>query len=487
MRRLLAVFTVSTVFALVAGIVVAAPALAAPMQISEDPYTNPQSQHKTQVEPDSFAFGSTTVAVVQTGRIFGGGAANIGWATSTNGGASWVHGFLPGTTVHATPPGIYDAISDPAVAYDPKHQVWMISGLAIRNTGANDVLTSRSTNGGLTWGNPVVTAAGDPLSFYDKNWITCDTSFSSPFYGNCYTQWDDAGRGNLMRMSTSIDGGLTWGPPKSTANNETGTIGGQPVVLANGTVVVPFLGNTGIKAFRSTDGGGTWTVPVTVANVFYHTPAGGIRAPLPGPTAEVRIPGPVVVAWSDCRFEASCTANDIVMSSSTNGTTWAPVTRIPLDPIGSGVDHFLPGIAIQGQTLAASVAPHLALGYYYYPVANCTSATCQLDVGFSFSANGGGVWSPPQQLAGPMTLSWLANTSQGRMVGDYISTSYVGPNAFPVFASATAPAGGLFQEHLFTSQQAANSFVGPGLRASSAGANSGFRQWRVRPGLTTAN
>src|SRR6266511_240314 len=304
MRRALALVTISTVFALIGGILIAAPALAAPIQISEDPYTDAGAQHKTQVEPDSFAFGSTIVAVFQTGRTFGGGASNIGWATSTNGGANWVHGFLPGTTPVSTPPGIYNRVSDPAVAYDPKHGVWMISVLGIRPNGINDIVTSRSTDGGLTWNNPVNTALGDAISFYDKNWITCDTSFSSPFFGNCYTQWDDAGRGNVMLMSTSTDGGLTWGPPKRTANQETNTIGGQPVVTANGTVVVPFRSlSDGIKAFRSTDGGNTWSTPVVVSTVSYHQPAGGIRAPFALPSAEVRIPGPVVVAWPDCRFE----------------------------------------------------------------------------------------------------------------------------------------------------------------------------------------
>ncbi len=38
-----------------------------------------------------------------------------------------------------------------------------------------------------------------------------------------------------------------------------------------------------------------------------------------------------------------------------------------------------------------------------------------------------------------MTLSWLPNTTQGRMVGDYISTSYAGGTAHPVFAVANAP------------------------------------------------
>jgi hypothetical protein len=487
MKRLLAWLTVSTVFALAAGVVVAAPALAAQVKLSEDPYTDPGAQHKTQVEPDTFGFGRTIVAAFQSGRTFGGGASNIGWATTTDGGANWTNGFLPGTTIYATPPGNYARASDPAVAYDPKRGVWMISVLGLRQDGDTDIVTSRSTDGGLTWNNPVATAIGPPGSFYDKNWIACDTSASSPFFGNCYTQWDDFGNGNLMLMSTSTDGGLTWGPPKSTANNERGTIGGQPVVLQNGTVVVPFLGNQGVEAFRSTDGGNTWTVPTVVSNLFYHRPAGGIRAGVPLPSAEVRIPGQIVLVWPDCRFEPGCSANDIVMTTSSNGINWAPVRRIPIDPIGSGVDHFIPGVSIQQQTLTPTLSPHLALGYYYYPVANCTSATCRLHVGFVFSTNGGATWSPPQELAGPMTLSWLANTSSGRMVGDYISTSYSGENAFPVYADAEAPIGSVFQEHTFTTPIPAASFTGPGRPSSSAGAIYGVNPWTPTPGVTSSN
>ena len=37
------------------------------------------------------------------------------------------------------------------------------------------------------------------------------------------------------------------------------------------------------------------------------------------------------------------------------------------------------------------------------------------------------------------------------MVGDYISTSFASGSARPVFASATAPSGGVFAEAMFTS------------------------------------
>ncbi len=89
-------------------------------QVSSDPYTVAPGQHATEVEPHMLANGSTLVAAFQTGRISQGGATAIGWATSTDGGATWSHGFLPGLTT-GEGSGPYDAASDPAVAYDAKH------------------------------------------------------------------------------------------------------------------------------------------------------------------------------------------------------------------------------------------------------------------------------------------------------------------------------------------------------------------------------
>jgi hypothetical protein len=416
-----------------------------PTPISQDPYTNPEGQHKTQVEPDSFGHGDTVVTTFQTGRVFGGGASNIGWATTTNAGRTWTTGMLPGTTVNQGGP--WSFISDPAVAYDPEHDVWMISTLgfggAASTFGApSAILTSRSTDGGLTWQDPVITSLG-PSSFYDKNWIACDTWPASPHYGNCYTEWDDTGLGNQISMSTSTDGGLTWSPAASPGDLSSG-LGGQPVVRPNGDVIVPYTENySAIRSFRSTDGGITWTSSVQVTTSTRHTVAGGLRSP-PLPSAEVDGSGKVYVVWHDCRFRISCSANDIVMSTSTDGQTWSPVARVPIDPTDSGVDHFIPGIGADRASFGAGA--RLALSYYYYPVSGCNASTCQLTAGFVSSLDGGATWSAPKQISAPMNLSWIANTSQGRMVGDYISTSFAGGYAFPVFAIAKPPTGGVFSE-----------------------------------------
>jgi hypothetical protein len=225
------------------------------------------------------------------------------------------------------------------------------------------------------------------------------------------------------------------------------------VVQPTGTVVVPIIGFATrggvIDSFSSSDGGTSWGSTTRVDSILYHRPAGGIRAGLPAPSAEVDGTGNVFVVWPDCRFEAGCAANDLVFSKSADGANWSTATRIPLDPIGSGVDHFIPGLAVNRSTSGSTA--DLALGYYYYPVSACTSATCQLNVGVSTSGDGGASWTAGTKLAGPMSLGWLPSTSQGVMVGDYISTSFSSSgSAFPMFAVANAPSRGVFDEALYT-------------------------------------
>jgi hypothetical protein len=180
-----------------------------------------------------------------------------------------------------------------------------------------------------------------------------------------------------------------------------------------------------------------------------HVPAGGLRSGAGLPTAEIDAAGTVYVAWQDCRFRSGCPANDIVYSTSSNGTTWSTVARVPIDATTSGVDHFIPGIGVDRATSGSSA--HIGLYYYFYPTANCTSATCQLTVGYVSSVNGGSTWSAPQTVGGPMSLSRIASTTQGSMVGDYISCSITGGKAVAIFAIGKTPSNGqAFDEAMYT-------------------------------------
>ena len=141
-----------------------------------------------------------------------------------------------------------------------------------------------------------------------------------------------------------------------------------------------------------------------------------------------------------------------MISTSTDGATWSAPQRVPIDGVGSNIDHFIPGIAVDKATSGSSA--HVALAFYYYPDANCTTATCQLEVGYVSSTDGGATWSKETMLtSSAMNLAWLATTTSGNMVGDYISTSFANGKAFPVFVVASAPgSGGQLNEALFTTK-----------------------------------
>ena len=158
---------------------------------------------------------------------------------------------------------------------------------------------------------------------------------------------------------------------------------------------MPFETGNQIRSFRSIDGGASWRSTVAVATVQHHTEAGNLRSGSL-PTAEI-------------------------------------------DSAGIGIDRNTSGTTAR-----------IGVTYYFYPVSNCTAATCQLSVGFISSTNGGTSWSTATQVAGPMTLASIPNTSQGRMFGDYISTSVrPGGNAFPVIPIASAPSGTTFNMGMF--------------------------------------
>ena len=344
-------------------------------RLSVDPYANRDSQHETAVEPDNFAFGSTVVAAYQLGRREGGAAANIGTAVSHDAGRTWQRSVLPGVTVNAGGPET--AASDPTVAYDAVHNVWLVGTLTIHPGGSN-VMVARSSDG-LHWSAPVVAAEGPVL---DKDWLVCDNGASSPFRGRCYAEYTDDQQNRTLSQS-SDDGGATW---------------------------------------RSSD--------VSDLQSAANDPVRAIALP----SVDVDSTGTMYAVWHDCRFRPSCAANDIVLSTSTDGVTWSSPSRVT-----TALSSFIPGLGADPTTPG-----RLGLVYAYF------DARQALNVAFTQSRDGGKTWTRAQRLnTQPMQMSWLPRAEGGRMVGDYFSTAFSAGRVVPVYALAAAPANGRLREGIF--------------------------------------
>ncbi len=417
------------------------------LQLSSDPYNNRGSQHQTEVEPGTYSSGSTIVSAFQAGRFSDRGSSNIGWAASTDGGRTWQHGFLQGTTKYAGGP--YDRITDPTVAYDAAHHTWMINTIVfLQESGgirAPAVLASLSPDG-INWGNPVTVANVGSNGYLDKDWVVCDDTSTSRYYGHCYAEWDDSARGNLIQMSTSTDGGRTWRAAGTTVNRASG-FDGEPLVQPNGTVIVPLsnANQTAVMAFTSNDGGASWSQPITIATVTSFSQSAYFHDDILL-TAAIDGSGKVYLAWADCRFENGCQGNDLVITTSTNGIAWTSVRRIPIASPGSGINYYVSSLGVDTST-SGSMA-HLGLVFYYY-TASC-AYNCKLSVGFISSIKGGSAWNIKTQLAGPFPASWIAQGNN--KVGDYISVSFSNGRAFPVFSVAASPSAGHLNETMDTVQ-----------------------------------
>jgi hypothetical protein len=411
-----------------------------------------QIQHQSEVETDTFSWGSTVVSAFQVGRNSTAyGAQAIGWATSSDRGVTWKQGILPGLTasslVHPNP--AFPLVVNQSVAYSARFGTWLIPSVTYQATGTafreKALMLNRAVDG-VRWSDAVTALSNN----VDKAWAACDNSSASPFYGNCYIAYSQIDNSYRLAFITSRDGGVSWSAPRLTA---TGALGYNaiPTIAPSGRVVVVAtdatrngLNGSAMFSIVSTDGGSSWSSTHPLTTVRYHPPAGGLRA-MNKPTVDVDAAGTIYAAWGDCRFESNCAANDIVLARSIDGLAWTVPARVTTNPVGSIGDHFIPGLAV----LPGSAGPRAQLGlvFYSYPHAVCSAATCAVDVTYLTSLNGGVTWSAPYRLnPASMSLAWLATGSRGPMVGDYESVSFVGGSAVTVYPLATAPSQGTLHE-----------------------------------------
>jgi PKD repeat protein len=461
-------------------------------QVSSDGITqalaNNSFQHTTELETDTFSWGSTIVSSYQVGRNgYGSGAQAIGFATSKDNGQTWTSGLLPGVSASSPhPTSLFTNVVNQSVAYDDKHSTWLIPTVPYIETATAPtptfhevaLLVNRSSDG-LTWsdpiaavGNPSAIVIGDKTTYgnVDKAWGVCDNTPTSPHYGNCYvaySQLDNAAPNQLaLAVVTSTDGGLHWSAPVNIPTATPGTFvtgyNTNPVVQPNGTLVVVATdvnngkNGTPLISAVSTDGGTSFSTASTVATIQCDAPSisskscatgGGIRA-LNKPTVDVASDGTVYAAWIDCRFRTTTCVDDVVFATSSDGLHWSQPKLVGVTPTAAE-DKFIPGFAVDPGTSGSTA--HLAVVYYTFVAGSC-STTCLVEAQVATSYDNGATWSAPYTINSGGSLpafpvSWLANSPLGRMVGDVESISFTNHSPTTVVSLATAaPSGSTFHQ-----------------------------------------
>src|SRR5947207_704979 len=266
--------------AVAAALALAPAAQAAVSQVSSDPYTqatckaSSTTNHKTEVEPDSFANGSTIVAAYQVGRIYDGGACATGFATSTDNGASWTNGLLPGITKWFGG-GPNDRATDASVAYDASHNVWLISSLTLLEAGGvhgNAVVTIATIRhhrvaGSLREG-PLPSAEIDGAGTAYVAWADCRFRQScrtndivlSHSLNATGTSWSSVARVPIDATNSRVDHFIPGLAVNKATAGSTAKLGLTYYFYPSGSTQLS------VGFVSSTNAGSTWSTPTTLAS-----------------------------------------------------------------------------------------------------------------------------------------------------------------------------------------------------------------------------
>ena len=324
-----------------------------------------------------------TTAPLASPCPFAPAAPTSAFYRSTDDGATWTGGYLPGfDTIHRTSGG------DPTLDYGPRRCVngafSFTCGAVIYygsladpfgdKVGGEQVTVSRSYDDGATWSNPVeATSTDNKSSFDDHEWIAVDHVAGSPHFGRVHLFWavfcySCAGNGNVkLYVAHSDDEGRTWSRAVqvSAANNNAAQgfrETGQVAVASDGTVEAFWTENADSKGKLpslqvvavSKDGGDSFTPPVTIAPVVDYPLTGtpfdvvDLFNRVPGMSARVDCyPHPAADPSSTNVYVTWCDFSDgrgvVEGAVSSDGTHWSTLGTIGDVP---GRNAFFPALSV---------------------------------------------------------------------------------------------------------------------------------------------
>lgn len=416
------------------------------IDVSKEP--GPQSETAIAVNPDN-----PSQIVAGSNEIF---RLPMRGYFSSDAGASWTGVDLP-----LPPPLVnngFDFGSDPGVAWDTRGNVYysyivvfFSKAFAVsRNSVAIDgteMAVARSSDGGLTWASTYFALQTGESSFNDKPMITVDTNPASPLLNTIYVAWDAAVGSMGIQVSRSTDGGQTFSAPVS-AGPPFG-IGADPFVGPDSSLYVAWhdVTNTRIAVSRSIDSGRTFG-PVTIiapTRVAFDVaiPAMNTRRALVYPACGGDLsPGPnrgtLYCSWMD---ETATDGADIFTSRSTDrGSTWSPPLRVNDDRRGIPNDQFNQWLAIDQSDGSVNLS---------WDDTRNDPTHVSTDIFYTRSTDGGQTFTKNLQVTTAPTNETCCGADLGNQYGDYEGIAALGGSVHPVWTDRRASVASL-DEEVFT-------------------------------------
>jgi hypothetical protein len=407
---------------------------------------NPEAE----VEPDVSANPArrrNLIGVWQQDRFSNGGARGLVAGYSNDAGKTW--GEVPLPFSRCTAGGLrFDRASDPVVSIGPDGRAYAVSlsftpnNLAPNFTTADAVASATSTNGGRTWKRVRILdqdTNGDVQGSLDKEWVVADPTHP----GVAYATWDhftpnpDGSFHVPARFARTTDGGRTWSAPVTIAAlpaDEAATIDTPVVDPRTGAVFVFFNWSTPgnpdrFALVKSTNRGRTWTTPQPIV------PVGAVGVVDPNNAAALRTgdslfsaaidprTGRMYLAWQSAALSSGEYDESLLITSRDSGRTW---TSPKVVSTRYGGPAFLPTIAVNHAGL-------VGLTWYDFRHDNPATAPLTTEVWFRTVSKTGTQVGREQHVSAPFNFN-AAPDAGGRFVGDYQGLTSIGSRFHPFFA-----------------------------------------------------
>ncbi|TME46107.1 MAG: hypothetical protein E6I55_07955 [Chloroflexi bacterium] len=371
---------------------------------------------------------------------------------SADGGSTWGAVDLPLPPASSTN-GV-DFGSDPTVAFDTRGNVYygyivVFFNRFFASIQGSEMAVAKSSDHGATWAQVTFFNFNSGSGkFNDKPMIAVDSNLTSPFRDSVYAAWDNASPRNgkssandALLVSRSTDGGTTFSAPISVSTNHGGpsaVIGADPFVGPNGEVYVAWQDaqNSQVTVNGSFDGGVTFGQPVVIAPTVIPfaiaAPAEATRGVLIYPSCDAdrssgSLRGTLYCSWAD---QTTSNGLDIFLSRSTDrGATWSAQRRVNDDPTGVVHDQFYNWLAADAVTGAVDLS--------WYDTRNDPNST-KTDVYATSSSDGGATFAHDTRVTTVMSDESAANpcAQTHDQYGDYEGIAAHGGSIHPVWTDA---------------------------------------------------
>ena len=389
---------------------------------------------------------------VKTAQMLSGGndyncGTTQGFFASHDGGATWNHNCLFAVS------GAF-GVGDPIVGYNTSGLTF-IGGVDEVSGTVADIVIEKSTNGGTSWSSPGIAVIGiTPYTFCDKPWLQIDDGATSPRKDEMYisTTQFDPNSNSAMVVSHSTNHGSSWTSVMVDAvNYPTVDQFTDLAIGSDGAVYLSWMrcsatgpagdcgGTTSAIMFsKSTDGGVTWSVPVTIASANL-TPdsCGAFYGCLPNTGERISNVPPIDVDRSGGQFNNhlyvayyNWTGSQMqvkLVQSADGGTTWSTPIRVT----HAANDEFFPWLTTNAKGFVGVTWLDRRLD----------PSNVNYDAFASVSRNGGGHFRPGVRLS-TVSSNPFNDGFGGSFMGDYTGGIWVRNTLFASFTDTRSGADG---------------------------------------------